>query len=96
MSENVRIEACEYVYCKACKTIRYAFELEPARHGINCQICGGQDLQAPRWVYCPHRKSVVKCVIGGRALVTSKAGYECQDRYRCLMRSQTQYTKPSV
>jgi len=84
-AHSVDAKECEYGYCKDCKTIRYASELEMTRHGIQCLKCGGYDIEVPRWVECPHRKGAVKCVLGGAGLTRGKGGYECRDRCKFLL-----------
>jgi len=75
----------EYAYCRNCGKIRYIFDLEATEHGIRCSKCGSYDLEAPRWVYCPHRKASVKCARAGKGLIKEEYGYECEHRCRFLM-----------
>jgi hypothetical protein len=78
------LEEKEYVYCEDCKRIRYPDEVGETSHGLKCLRCGGSRLREAVWVECPHRKTVVKCAMGGRGLGLSRAGYECLDRCRAL------------
>ena len=84
MMHSGALREFEYSYCKDCKTIRYASELEVTSRGLQCLICRSYDLELPRWVDCPHRKAAVKCVFGGTGLARGKVGYECRDRCKFL------------
>jgi hypothetical protein len=73
-------KTCDYYYCPRCRKIRYDFELEVMGGARRCRVCGSVDLEMPKWVECPHRKTMVKCVTGGAGLSRNKMAYECSDR----------------
>ena len=81
-----RIKEWEYAYCPGCDRIRYEFELEATKSGIRCSRCGGTDLEAPAWVFCPHAMFVAatKCPRGGLGIVEGRSGRECS--HRCAYR----------
>jgi len=82
-----QIEDWEYCYCRKCDRIRYSFELKATEQGIQCSKCGGYDLEAPRWISCPHEQfsMAVKCARGGRGVKKGEHGFDC--KYRCDFRS---------
>ena len=74
-----------YCYCRNCDSIRYSFELEATEQGIRCSKCGGYNLEAPGWVYCPQeRGGAIKCARAGKGIKREKYGTEC--KYRCSFR----------
>jgi len=79
-----QIDEWEYGYCRNCGRIRYSFDLEATERGIQCSKCGSYELEAPNWVYCPHRKVTVKCARAGRGLIQEEYAYECEHRCRFL------------
>lgn len=79
-----RSKVYDYCYCSRCGKIRYEVEIDVSGEKPRCRICGGLDLEAPKWVECPHRKTMVKCVTAGAGLIRSKLAYECADRCKVL------------
>ncbi len=76
-----------YCYCRNCDRMRYSYELEATERGIRCSKCGGYDLEAPGWAYCPHDNvSAVKCPRAGKGIIKGEYGDECE--YRCSFRGQ--------
>lgn len=84
--QAAQIAEWEYCYCVTCNRIRYRFELEATEAGIRCLKCGGYELEAPAWIFCPHAMflTATKCPRAGQGIKRGKDGIECN--YRCSFR----------